>query len=303
MVETQGRPPKPERRSYFEEEEAPPPPAPIWQTPKAPKGMGWLIFWTLLAGFALMFWVTREEPLELKPIVVKLYSEPGRKPQAALQDQKEKPPSLPEDWQQRFEPKLRSYPGEDRAVQTQAGHQRVPRYEFLPQLLMSSPRKTVTVPENRSVLPTPPIRGKELVLAGRGYEIGRFEPDRGLGFRLNTLPLPEAQAVPLEQLPAYGNELPREDEKNARKLMILHAGATGVPPAVTLEASDEMKPPPELEMQDADAEPLPETRLVLGTGRETLLLLTPSQEKPVDLLNGNPAINRHEFEKRETRRK
>lgn len=302
MVETQGTPPKPERRSYFEEE-APPPPPPIWQAPKAPKGMGWLIFWTLLAGFALMFWVTREEPLELKPIVVKLYSEPGRKPQAALEDQKEKPPPLPEDWQQRFEPKPKSYPVKDRAVQTQTGHQRVARYEFLPQLLKKPSRKTVTVPENRSVAPTSPIRGKELVLAGRGYEIGHFDPDQGMGFRLNTLPLPEAQTVPLEELPAYGKEPPGKDETYARKLMILHAGATGVPPAVTLEAPDAEKPTPEVETQEMDAEPLPETRLVLGTGRETLLLLTPSQEKPVDLLNGNPAINRHEFEKREARRK
>lgn len=257
---------------------------------------GWLALTLILAVPALMMWGAQEDTVELEPLVVLLYSERGMEPPPAPE---KKMRTLPEGWQERFQPRHKEYPVKHLSRKADTQYRQVDRYEVLPRVLEAAPRRKLTVQEDRPVPDTTRIHEKDLVLAGRGYEIGRFQRHPGLGLQLNTLPLPEAQTVPLSELPDYGRRSvePGEDVVNR---LIFHSGATGIPPQVTLE--DPMKPPPPAsEEEPVTTRPLPETRLVLKVDHESLLLLNPGPEKPVDLLNGHPAINRHMLEQRERR--
>ena len=260
----------------------------------------WVLLALIAAVPAWMMWNAQEDRLDLDPIVVKLYSERGMEPPP---EAKQKPAStLPEDWRDRFEPKRRDYPMDDLAVQADTQYRRLDRHEYLPRVLASAPRRKLHVREDRPSPETLHIHEKDLVLAGRGYEIGRFQPQPGLGLQLNTLPVPEAEQVPLSQLPRYGRRSMESANGDAVNRMIFHAGASGISPRMTLE--EPMEPEPQRSQQKpVNGEPLPGTRLVLDVNHEPLLLLNPGPDKPVDLLNGHPAINRHRLEQREQRGK
>ncbi|MCF8720122.1 hypothetical protein [Nitrospina gracilis] len=291
--------PKPERRYYYEETDTaspPPPPRSI-----EVNSTTWKILLGLAGGLALLIWSTWLEPVELPPIVVQLYSEPGPGPLSPRPVKEKQPPPLPENWRQRFEPKPKKYPGADWETRTQSEYRKVKRYEFLPEVLESQPTKSLTVESNRPVPRTTHVRDKSLVLAGRGFEIGRFEPDKGLTFRLNTLPVPEPNMVPLDSLPEYGNNRDGLQTVRHGKGVVFHAGATGVPPEISLEIApkeaETVSPEPEEPVVDAGT--VPEMRVLLDVAGEALLKLDSSKAAPLDLLNEHPAILRHEFEKRE----
>lgn len=260
--------------------------------------VGWFVLLLFIGVPVLLVKEAEVDRVELDPLLVQLYSERGMEPPQDEKPRADAQASLPEDWQKRFQPREKTYPLDALDIEAAAQYKQIERYEILPRVLQSAPRTKLTVREDEPGPDTLHIHDKDLVLAGRGFEIGRFEPQQGLGVQLNSLPLPEAESVPLSDLPDYGKRSETVTREKAVNRMIFHAGATGIPPRMRLDEpmepeSEPPEPPP------VNAEPVPGTRLVLDGHHEPLLLLTPGREKPVDLLMGNPAVNRHLLEQRE----
>ncbi|MGP0566499.1 MULTISPECIES: hypothetical protein [unclassified Nitrospina] len=299
---TQEPPPeeKPQRRYYFEEEQTAPPPAP--PKPIQVSSSTWKVLVGLAAGLAFLVWNARLEPVDLPPIVAQLYTEPGPGPLSPEPVKEKKASTLPPDWQQRFQPKPKTYPVKERVTQTESDYRQINRYELLPEVLQSRPKRSLWVESNRPVPRPTQVHDKGLVLAGRGFEIGRFEPDKGLTFRLNTLPIPEPHMMPLDELPEYGNETEGLEASPYKKGLLFHAGATGLPPRIDMETVGQPETlPPEQEEEQLETEPVPERRVLLDVKGKTMLKLNPSAQPPLDLLNQHPAILRHQFDQRETR--
>jgi len=202
--------------------------------------------------------------------------------------------SLPEDWQARFEVQRKQIPEYERTGAASKQYRQLDRQENLPEVIRQAPNRKLEVGEDKPQHATIHIYDKDLVLAGRGYEMGRFQKEAQLQLKLNPVHIPEPQLIePVGS--QYHSERKGILTEAREHSLVQHSRATGFYTGYDLDPllkGKQTTPPP-----TEPVKPIPETRLLLDVENKSQLQLIPHQDR-LDLLRGDPNINRYRYRKR-----
>ncbi len=264
----------------------------LWQQ-RGRFGFGqWAVVILLSAGLA--YWMLAEKTKELDRITLAMTTDRGMEPVGFQNQETGQSTSLPDDWEGRFEIERKQVPDYERTGIGKKQYRELERKEFLPEVMREAPNRKLEVGEDKPQHETIHTYDKDLVLAGRGYEIGRFQKEAQLRPKLNPVHIPEPKLI---EQPGTLHSSNREGvlTEARQHSFVRHNRATGFHTGYNVEpfikGKQTMPPPPQT------VKPIPETRLILDVGKKTELRLIPNKDR-LDLLRGDPNINRHLYQKR-----
>ena len=132
---------------------------------------------------------------------------------------------------------------------------------------------------------------KPLALAGRGFEIEKFQPPSATGVEVDYLQHLKKAVPKMERLTPDTLDLQLQQAKSSKDL-IFHP----LRPALSqIPSPPKWQDPESSGMKSPTLERVPETKLLFKPGEDSTLVLRPGKE-PMDLLIGNERINRKKYE-------
>lgn len=266
-----------------------------WMNRKKGKGPGLgLILALIVVGGGLAFWMLSDKTKELKRVTLAMTTDRGMEPTGTLIENKTISPDLSEDLQARFEIQRKQIPDYERTGVVSKQYRKLERQEILSEVIRQAPNRKLEVGEDKPPPTTTHIYDKDLVLAGRGYEIGRFQKEAQLQLKLNSVHIPEPYLIEQAGSPQHSKAQGTLTEAREHSF-VLHSRATGFHTGynvASFKKGKQVAPPPLKPVK-----PIPETRLRLDVGKKSELHLIPHKDR-LDLLRGDPNINRYLYKKR-----
>ena len=248
----------------------------------------------VLAGVGLTFVLLFDPGEDLGVVTLAMTTDRGLEPVVKAEDLTGSS-QLPKDWQTRFAIQRKQVPDYERTGSVSKQYRQLERQEILNEVIRQAPNRQLQVEEDKPQPETIHIYDRDLDLAGRGYEIGRFQKESQLQLKLNSVHIPEPQLI--EPVGARDKAEDRNEASGPREhSFVRHSRATGFYSGYPLEPfkkGKQMSPP----LPPEPVQSIPETRLLLDVEQKTQLHLIPHKDR-LDLLRGDPNINRHLYRKR-----